>query len=146
MPVLEAYAQASLSRAVLEELLSMGKLVRYDDGELIFREGDHALNLYIVERGKVAVELNLPPEGIFILTTVETGEWFSWSALLEPRIERATARAVGATEVWAIRGGAIMDRALENHEFGFQIYRALAELIATRLTHAWLQILQSRTA
>ena len=144
MPTFEAYAQASLSPAILEELISLGRTVRYAEGDVIFRQGDHALNLYIVNSGRVAVDLNLPPLGNVTLTTVEPGEWFSWSAMLEPRIERASARAVEPTEVWAIRGGAITDRALENPDFGFQIYRALAEVISERLTHAWLQILQAR--
>lgn len=142
MPLVEAYAQANLSPAVFEQLMSMARRVRYEEGEYIFREGDHALNLCIVESGQVAIELNLPPHGPTTLTTAGPGEWFSWSALLEPRIERASARATGATEVWAIRGGAIMDLSIEDHEFGFQIYRALAELIATRLNFSWLQILQ----
>lgn len=142
MPLVEAYAQANLSPAVFEQLMSMARRVRYEEGEYIFREGDHALNLCIVESGQVAIELNLPPHGPTTLTTAGPGEWFSWSALLEPRIERASARATVATEVWAIRGGAIMDLSIEDHEFGFQIYRALAELIATRLNFSWLQILQ----
>jgi CRP/FNR family transcriptional regulator, cyclic AMP receptor protein len=142
MPLVEAYAQSNLSPSVSEQLMSMARLIRYEEGEYIFREGDHALNLCIVESGEVAIELNLPPHGPTTLISAGPGEWFSWSALLEPRIERASARAVVPTEVWAIRGGAVMDRAIEDHEFGFQIYRALAELIATRLTFSWLQILQ----
>jgi CRP/FNR family transcriptional regulator, cyclic AMP receptor protein len=145
MPLAAAYANVNLSSAVAEQLMSMARLVRYEEGEYIFREGDHALNLCIVESGEVAIELNLPPHGPTTLTTAGPSEWFSWSALLEPRIERASARATTATEVWAIRGGAIMDCAIEDHEFGFQIYRALADLIATRLNFSWLQILQMLT-
>lgn len=143
MPVVDVpYSNMNLSPAVTEQLMSMARLVRYDEGEYIFREGDHALNLCIVQSGEVAIELNLPPHGPSTVTTAGPGEWFSWSALLEPRIARASARAVEPTEIWTIRGGAIMDLAIEDHEFGFQIYRALAGLIAERLTFSWLQILQ----
>ncbi len=142
MPLAEAYIHTSLSPAVAEQLMSMARLVKYDEGEYIFRAGDHSLNLYIVESGEVSIELNIPPHGPTTLTTAGPGEWFSWSALLEPRIERASARATTIVEVWAIRGGEIMDRSIEDHEFGFQIYRALAELIATRLNFSWLQVLQ----
>jgi CRP-like cAMP-binding protein len=143
MPTLDATARvANVSPAASEQLLAMARLVRYDEGEYIFRIGDRALNLFIVKSGQVAIEMNLAPHGAVTLSTVGPGDWFSFSALLEPRIQRASARATQPTELWAVRGGAIAERAGEDHAFGFQIYRALADLIASRLTFAWLQILE----
>ena len=143
MTVTELWTQTSLSRDVTAKLLSLAREIRYEADEYIFREGDHALYLFIVRTGTVAIDVSLRTQAPVTLMTLGPGEWFSWSALLEPRIERASARAVEPTTVWAIRGGAIMDLALEDHEFGFQVYRALAELIGARLIHSWLQVLQT---
>ena len=124
-----------------EKLFSIAHLETFDEGEYIFREGDHALNLYIVKSGEVAIEAHIPPRGTVTLMTVEQGEWFSWSALLEPRIETASGRAVSACEVLAIRGGALTDICHEDPDFGFEIYRALAEVISQRLLQTRLQLL-----
>lgn len=142
MTIAEQWTQCSLSPSVNAKLLSIAREIRYDEDEYVFREGDHALYLFIIKSGTVAIEVSLMTQAPVTLMTIGAGEWFSWSALLEPRIERASARAVEPTVVWAVRGGAVMDLALEDHEFGFQIYRALAELVGTRLTQSWLQMLQ----
>jgi CRP/FNR family transcriptional regulator, cyclic AMP receptor protein len=143
MTVAELWTQSSLSAEVAAKLFSIAREIRYDEDEYIVREGDHALYLFIVRSGRVGIEVSVKTRAPVTLMTIGPGEWFSWSALLEPRIERASARAVEPTVVWAVRGGAVMDLALEDHEFGFQIYRALAELVGTRLTHSWLQLLQT---
>jgi CRP/FNR family cyclic AMP-dependent transcriptional regulator len=141
MTTTEACAQASLSPAVLDELLSLATLVRYGAGDYIFREGDPALDLCILSEGEVALELNLPA-GRTVIATAGPGEWFGWTALVAPRVERTSARAIRATEVWQIHGGAILDHALEAPRFGFEIYRALAELVSARLTASWMELLR----
>lgn len=124
-----------------ELLASVAQMETYDEGEYIFREGDHALNLYIVKTGEVAIETSIPPRGTVTIMTVEQGEWFSWSALLEPRIETASGRALTQCAVLAIRGGALTDLCREEPQFGFEIYRALAEVISQRLLQTRLQLL-----
>jgi CRP-like cAMP-binding protein len=130
---------AKLSPRVREKLLSQAKSFRYLEGENIFREGDPSLYLYIVQHGHVAIEISVPPKGRQTILTVGPGDLFSWSALVEPRIETASARAIEEVTALGLRGGTLADLCLEDPELGFELYRALAEVITARLVATRLQ-------
>lgn len=141
MEKIEGLFLGELSPRNQEKLLALAQLKQFAEGEMIFHEGDPALNLYIVVKGEVALEIHVPFKGRQTLMTIGPGEWFSWSAMLTPRLETASARVVEATDALAIRGGAIMDLCVEDPEFGFQMCRALSQVISVRLTETRLQIL-----
>jgi len=132
---------ADLSPRVQEKLLSMGEPFQYSEGETIFHEGDPSLYLYIVKTGQVAIEVHVPSKGRRSIMTAGPGDLFSWSALVEPRLETASARATQPTEALGVKGGALMDLCREDAEFGFELYRALAEVIGSRLIATRLQLL-----
>jgi len=132
---------ASLSPRVREKLLSLAVPFRYMRGEVIFHEGDPGLYLYIVKSGEIAIEGRVPSKGTRTTLTVGPGDVFSWSALVEPHIETAGARAVEESEVLGIKGGALMDLCREDVGLGFELHRALTDVIAARLVATRLQLL-----
>jgi len=132
---------ASVSPRVQERILSLAETFKYGAGEVIFQEGDPSLYLYILKSGRVAIEVHVPSKGRRTLLTAGPGDVFSWSALVEPRIETASARAVEETEALGIKGGALMDMSREDCALGFEIYRALSEIITARLIATRLQLL-----
>ncbi len=132
---------ANFSPRVQEKVLSVADTFQYKAGQDIFHEGDPSLYLYIVKTGHVAVEVHVPSKGRRTIFTASPGDVFGWSALVEPRIETASARAVEETEVSAMKGGVLMDMCREDCTLGFELYRALAEIIAARLIAMRLQML-----
>lgn len=133
---------ARFSPPLQEKLLAHGERFRFAAGQTIFAEGSPSLYLYIVRSGQVAIEVDFPAWGRRQVLTVGPGELFSWSALVEPRLETASARALEETEVLGIKGGTLMDLCREDAEFGFQLYRTLAEVITDRLVAARRQLLE----
>jgi len=132
---------ANFSPRVREKLLSKAEQIQYRAGQDIFHEGDPSLFLFIVKTGHVAVELHITSKGRRTIFTASPGEVFGWSALVEPRIETASARAVEDTTVYAMKGGELMDLCREDPGLGFELYRALAEIIMARLIASRLQLL-----
>jgi CRP-like cAMP-binding protein len=132
---------AQLSPRVREKLLGLAQGFRYLEGETIFREGDPSLYLYLVKEGRVALETHFPSKGRVVIQTISSGGLFSWSALVGPRIETATARAVEETEALGIKGGALEDLCREDFELGFEVYRTLAGVISARLNATRMQLL-----
>ena len=132
---------ARFSPQVQQKLLALSEPFHFPAGQTIFEEGAASLYLYVVKSGRVAIEAHIPAWGNRLITTLGPGELFSWSALIEPRIETASARAVEDTEVVGIKGGALMDACREDAEFGFQLYRTLAEVITDRLVSTRRQLL-----
>ena len=54
---------------------------QWDAGETVFREGDRDSVLYVVEAGRVAIEMAVPGRGRVTILTVGPGEVFGWSSL-----------------------------------------------------------------
>ena len=129
-----------LSPRVQGKLVSLGEAFHYTAGQTIFREGDHSTHLYIVKAGRVSLATHVPSKGRRPIMDVGSGELFSWSALVAPYVETASARATEQTELLGIKGSALMDLCRQDRELGFEIYRALAEIITARLIATRLQL------
>src|SRR5574337_114944 len=132
---------ANFSPRVQEKLLSVADTFQFKAGQSIFHEGDPSLYFYFVKTGHVAIEVHVPSKGRRTILTASPGDVFGWSALVEPRIETASARAAEDTEVFGIKGGELMDMCREDCTLGFELYRALAEVIMARLIATRLQLL-----
>jgi CRP/FNR family cyclic AMP-dependent transcriptional regulator len=132
---------AHLSPRVQEKLLVLGEAFHYSEGQTIFHEGDPSLYLYIVKSGQVAIDVHIASKGRRSIMTAGPGDLFGWSALVEPRLETASARAVEETEAVGIKGGALMDLCREDLGLGFEVYHELAEVISARLIATRLQLL-----
>jgi len=140
-PVWHGSFVTELSSRVQEKFFAPAELVQYKAGATIFREGDHSQYLFIIKTGQVVLEVNMPPQGRRAFLTVGPGEVFSWSALVEPRIENASARASVDSEVLRIEGAALMKLCEQDWPLGFEVYRTLTKVISSRLTATRLQFL-----
>jgi len=127
------------SPQVREKLLSLSEPFRFKAGEDIIAEGGASHYLYIIKSGRVAVEMRMPPKGRCTIRTGEAGDMISWSALVEPRRATASLRAVQDTEAFGIKGELLMDECRKDCQLGFELYRALTEVIAGRLNATRLQ-------
>lgn len=130
----------SLSPESQEKLISLAEVFRYKEDEVIFRQNDPGLYLYIVKSGIVGIETFFPNHGFHQIVSLGPGELFGWSALVEPRHETATARADEDAEVFAFAAGKVSDLCLEDTSFGYEIYKALASVISSRLKATRIEI------
>jgi len=124
---------------VQAKLLAFAQAFHFNADEDIVRVCDHSLYFYIVNSGRVALEMKIPTLGHRILRTGEVGDMFSWSALVESRLATASVRALEDTQAMGIKGGALADACREDYELGFELYRALTEVIASRFVATRLQ-------
>jgi len=131
---------ARFSPRVQEKLIGLAETFRFKAGQDIIREGDPNLYLHIVKSGRVVVEMDVPTKGRRMLRTGGVGDMFSWSALVEPCLATSAVRAMEDTEALGIKGGALMDACREDFELGFELYRALTEVIASRFIATRLQL------
>ncbi len=131
---------AKFSPRVQEKLMALAEPFQFKAGQDIIGEGDSSLYLYIVKSGRVAVEMDVPSKGRCMIRTGDAGDMFNWSALVEPRLATAAVRAMEDTEAIGIKGGVLMDECRKDHELGFELYRALTDVIASRLIATRLQL------
>ncbi len=130
-----------LSPETQDRLLSMARRVRFHAGEFIFRDGDFTTQMFLISTGQVSILMNGRFGKPTTLVSLGPGDMFGWSALVQPQFATASARAVTTSEVLAISAEAIIELAKGDAEFGCELYRAVIEVMATRLRATRLQLL-----
>ena len=102
-----------------------GVIRAFEDGEMVFHEGDDDASLYVVVSGTVDIR----KEGGLVTTTIASftaGDMFGELALIEQRLRSATAVAVGATEVEVYDRATFLDSLREDPELALRVMESLA--------------------
>jgi CRP/FNR family transcriptional regulator, cyclic AMP receptor protein len=100
----------------------------YDDGEIIFREGEETREMYIVQRGEVVVSKK-GPRGDIELAVLRKGDFVGEMSLLESLPRTATAKARGKTSLLAIHPGGFLLKIRRDPTFAFEMMQTLSRRI-----------------
>ncbi len=121
------------------ELAGIAKLCRertYESGSVIFTIGGSATDVYLLETGKIDIQIEFKIYDNEIITTVYTvgkGEIFGWSALVPPHRLTASARCEGKADVIMINGKEFMEFLEKDRRIGYVVMKNLSALISSRL-------------
>jgi CRP/FNR family transcriptional regulator, cyclic AMP receptor protein len=145
-------AQSELMRGVgsetLERLSILGRRIPASSGQVLFRLGDAAENLYVILRGRVALTLPMEIRSAQQDVTVDEkgpGDVLGWSALVPPHRATLSARAIIDSELFLLPSGALGAALREHPAAGLQVMTNLASVIGRRmhlLQAMWLRELQ----
>jgi CRP-like cAMP-binding protein len=124
-----------LEESYLQLLVGCASNVRFDAGEVIFREGEEANKFYLIRQGKVAVEMFAPSRGPIILQTLGEGEVLGWSWLVAPYRWRFDGRAVELTRAIALDGECLRGKCEEDHNLGYELMKRVS-LVMEKLVQA----------
>jgi len=124
-----------------ERLAPIATLVEYEPGAVILHEGRPTPFLGVLTAGRVALRLQVPARGPYVVVTLEPGDVFGWSALVPPH--RATSDAVALTPVRAMALDAerLRDVLGDDHELAAQLLPIVLRCVSERLTTSWHQLL-----
>ncbi|MBM3998308.1 MAG: cyclic nucleotide-binding domain-containing protein [Planctomycetes bacterium] len=132
---------AEVPSEVIARLADAASLQRAASGSVIFREGTRNANLYLLRKGKVALDMKVPGRGSVRILTLGPGEMIGWSALLGEGKMTAGAVALDDSELVVIDSHGLLRLCESDHHFGFQIMRRMAAALAQRLVATRLQLL-----
>lgn len=132
---------APLPSEVLEPLAAASTLRQFEVDATVFREGGGSDLLYLVYRGRLALEMSVPGRGRVRILTLGPGEMVGWSALLGGGRMTASAIAVEPTEVVATPIEQLEQLCLANSAFGYHLMRQVAMALSKRLVATRLQLL-----
>ncbi|MBC8446692.1 MAG: cyclic nucleotide-binding domain-containing protein [Chloroflexi bacterium] len=111
----------------------------YEAGETIFSAQETAEELYILQEGRVALQIRLRSaverSGDITIEEVEPGHIFGWSSVVKQQRFTATARALERTKVCAIPGSDLNTLFGQHTHIGFVVMKQLADVISSRLRH-----------
>jgi len=140
MSIKQALATSQLFGGLTgDELDKISQLCReqvYKPGTSIFREGDEAKELYIVQDGRVALEVTLRlgsgPGRRGTIDVITKGATLGCSAICETQMCTASARCIEKTKVLAFNGEKLCHFLEENVYAGYTIMRRLASIWRSR--------------
>jgi len=111
---------------VLTEITARSTERFYDPGAVVFQEGHDALNLYVVETGRVGLMLELPNGHEIKVLDKGPAEPFGWTCLSDPGRYVATARCLRETSLVEVPAAVLEEVAERDPRLGLTLMRHVA--------------------
>ena len=131
---------AGMSADELALLAGCASNVHFDEGEILFREGDAANSFYVVRHGSVALELHVPARGGLTIETIEAGEVLGWSWLFPPYRWHFDARALSSVRATAFDGECLRGKCEQDPALGYDLMKRFAQVLMERLQWTRLRL------
>ena len=124
------------------ELLSECASIRkFNAGSYIFRDGEAADQLLLIQAGKVTIELQMPGGRAMSILTIGEDGVVGWSWIVPPHRWHFSARAVEETTAIVLDANGIMRKCDENNQLGFELMKRCANVMGERLNATRAQLL-----
>jgi CRP-like cAMP-binding protein len=139
----------NLNDAQLEKLASIAISESHPAGTLLYKEGDPADHFYLVEEGKVFLEMKTdmgPTRPALQVTTdvITRGEGMGWSAFVEPHVYTLSAVCMDATRLISFEAAKLREIMEKDPEIGYQMLKGINKLLASRLSHTRILLVSER--
>ncbi|MBV8068891.1 MAG: Crp/Fnr family transcriptional regulator [Acidobacteriaceae bacterium] len=146
---LERAAQAypflsDLSPEHLSRLLATAEERFFEPDEVLFGEGARSEFLYLIAKGRIALETVSAGAPIIIQTLTE-GDAMGWSALTKSGKTHFQARAISSVQTIAFDGAKLSLAFDYDNSFGYQMMKRLLEMVTDRLDRTRLQMIELYT-
>ena len=102
-------------------------------GEFIFKSGDHADKLFLIQEGQVSLDIFVPHRGNISIDALGAGEALGWSWMFPPYEWSFSARTLEPTGLIAFDGIELLEKADENHDFGHDLLRRVSLVLVKQL-------------
>ena len=127
----------------LHKLADIVSETDFAKGDIIYREGDLDKSLYLVQKGKVVIEMKGADESYATVFAVEPGQLFGWSSLFAGQRKRARARTVKTTRAYIIDGDQLNDLFESDHKLEHAVMQRMIKLVGERVYATRQQLVDS---
>ena len=137
----ESKVFSKLSDAQLESIAAIGLITEYEAGETIFHEGEPAEELFVINEGKVALQITLQKQEGRInhritVDIADKNDVVGWSAAVEPHRYTLTAICLQKVTAFSVSGEKLTQLMQGDTEVGYQVLKGLITVVASRLDDA----------
>ena len=130
-----------LGPSELELLAGCARNVHFDDGDVLFREGEPADTFYVLRQGSVALEIHAPTRGGMTIETIDAGDVIGWSWLFPPYRWHFDARALSGVRATAFDGECLRGKCETDPALGYDLMKRFAQVLIERLQWTRLRLL-----
>ncbi|MEQ8785197.1 MAG: cyclic nucleotide-binding domain-containing protein [Pirellulaceae bacterium] len=132
-----------LSDAHIAKLADISREVEFARGDTVYREGHVGSDIFVVVSGALSVVICTASAGCRHISTAGPGELVGWSPVLRRPLVTARVQALEPTKTIAIDAQRLNRFCEEDAEFGYQLMRRIAEVLADRLSGTRLQLMDA---
>lgn len=130
-----------LDRGMVEFIAGCGRNVAFHRGDVLFAEGASADRFFLVEHGRVSVEMHIPGRGGVVIDTVEERDVVGWSWLFPPYRWHFDARAVTDVRAVEFDGRCLRAKCDDDPRLGYMLMQRFAERLMRRLQATRIRLL-----
>jgi len=130
-----------LPDGTVELIARCARRATFDTGAYLVNEGEEADTLYLVEQGRVAVEVHGPSRGSLVIETVEAGHVVGLSWLAPPFRWHFDVRALTPVSTVAIDRDGLRAELEEHPAIGYALLERLVSVLLGRLQATRVRLL-----
>ncbi len=129
---------AALGDDELEKIASSSSEKQYEAGAVIYHEGESADELFVLQEGKVALQMTLQnnlgkARRRVSVDVVSANEIFGWPTVVAPYTHTLTAVCLQNAKVLSINGNNLRWLLQDNPAIGYDVLKGIIKVVASRL-------------
>ena len=125
----------------IDKLAALATEVSFERDQIVFREGEAHNKFYIILSGKIALEIRAPSR-LFRVQTLQEGDEFGWSSLMNQGRRHFQARALQRVRALAFDGDELQETWREDPALGFALLSRVLRVVSGRLDATRLRLLE----
>ena len=130
-----------VSKEDLATFTDCGSTVVFEAGEVIFKAGGKADQFFLLEEGRVAVEIQVGEEDPIVIQTLGPGEVLGWSWIFPPYLWQFDGRAMEAVKAIALDARCIRGKLEDNPRLGYWLMKQFSKILMDRLSATRIQVM-----
>jgi CRP/FNR family transcriptional regulator, cyclic AMP receptor protein len=132
---------ADLPSDSVADVAGCAQNVAFQRGSLLVAEGESADMLFLLRRGRVAIEVHAPGRGAIVMETVGPGAIVGWSWLIPPYRWRFDARAIEEVGAIALDAACLRSKANADPALGYALLQRIVVVLVERLQSTRMRLL-----
>jgi CRP-like cAMP-binding protein len=145
-----ALAGHQFTRGMTEDHLALlagaARHVRLPARHRLFDEGGTADRLWLMQAGRVALDMHVPGRGPVVIETLGMGDVIGWSWLYPPFQWQLGAVAMQPVQAFELDGRAVREMCAADPGFGYELTRRLLAVVTHRLQATRTRLLDLNAA
>jgi len=124
---------SGLSKSEMKQVEKIIYLRTYQEGEVIFVEGEPGAGMYVIESGKIRICLGPNTDEEHEIAMLENGDFFGELALIDDHPRSATAVAVASTRLIGFFRSELISIISRSPRLGVKLQQNMMQILVKRL-------------
>jgi CRP-like cAMP-binding protein len=128
-----------MDKDFLKAVMDISTKENYEDGEVVFKEGDPAKAFYILVRGRIKLSLGEKSRQVYV--AYQPGEVIGWSSLIGRDTLSATAQCLEPTILSKLDSDDFLEILAKYPNEGSELFKRVATMLGNRLVQLYPNII-----